>query len=156
MNFKRNVIIFVATWCGCGFIPFASGTFGSLATIPMIMILKDTSIIIKMAVLLLIILMGVIASEKARHIFGDNDPKMVVIDEVAGMLIAGLFLPFKWEYIVPAFIIFRFLDIVKPFPIRNMEDMKGGIGIMADDIVAGAMTYGLMLLFLLIYGHGNL
>ena len=156
MNFKRNVIIFVATWCGCGFIPLAPGTFGSLATIPLIIILKDVSIIIRIVVLLSVILIGIIVAEKAYHILGDNDPKVVVIDEVAGMLVAALFLPFQWKYIVPAFIIFRILDIIKPFPIRDIEDIKGGIGIMADDILAGAITYGLMLLFFVVFGHGNL
>ena len=153
---KKNIIIFIATWWGLGFIPIAPGTIGSLATIPLIALLRDAPILIKAMVLLSTILIGTIVAEKACLIFGENDPKVVVIDEVAGMLVSGLFLPFHWNDIALAFIIFRLLDIVKPFPIRNAEHIKGGMGIMADDIVAGAMTYGLMFLFLIISGHGNL
>lgn len=155
MNFRKNVIILISTWWGSGFIPFAPGTFGSLAAIPIAILLRNASVILKAIVLLLIILVGVIVTKKAHHVFKDNDPKMVVIDEVAGMLVAVLFLPFEWRYIALAFFIFRILDIIKPFPIRNMEGIKGGIGIMLDDIVAGAITYILMLVFLIIFGHGD-
>lgn len=156
MNFKKKFIIFIATWWGLGFIPFAPGTIGSLATIPIIVLLKGSPIFIKVIVLFSIILVGTFVAEKAYYIFGKNDPKVIIIDEVAGMLVSALFLPFEWKYIALSFIIFRFLDIIKPYPIRNVENIKGGIGIMADDITAGAITCGLMFLFFVIFGHGDL
>jgi len=134
----------LVTWFGCGFVPIAPGTFASLATVPVVFLLRNVHFITKLAVLLVIIIIAIIVAEKAQAIFNDNDPKEVVIDEVSGMLIAALFIPFTWKPIGIAFVLFRIFDIAKPFPIRKLEKIKGGIGIVLDDIVAGAMVCILM------------
>ena len=140
MNIKKFSIILLVTWFGCGFVPIAPGTFASLATVPVVFLLRNVHFITKLAVLLVIIIIAIIVAEKAQAIFNDNDPKEVVIDEVSGMLMAALFIPFTWESIGIAFILFRIFDIAKPFPIRKLEKIKGGIGVVLDDIMAGAMV----------------
>jgi len=75
---------------------------------------------------------------------GDNDPGFVVIDEVAGQMIALIAVPLDWKYLLAGFILFRSFDIVKPFPLRRLERLPGGTGIMLDDVGAG--LYALVLL----------
>ena len=88
---------------------------------------------------ILITLAGVWSSSVVEAVWG-KDPSKVVIDEVAGMAIGLLFLPVNVKYLLCAFILFRFFDIVKPFYIRKMEDLPSGWGIMADDVLAGVYT----------------
>ena len=85
-------------------------------------------------------LVGTWAASRVESLHGTKDPHKVVIDEVAGQLIALIAIPLQaetWWTIVLAFLLFRFFDIVKPYPARNFENLHGGLGIMADDVVAG-------------------
>jgi phosphatidylglycerophosphatase A len=86
-----------------------------------------------------VIALGIWSSNKVEPIWG-KDHNRVVIDEVAGMFISLLFVPVTMSYILTAFILFRFFDIVKPLFIRRLESLPGGWGVMADDILAGAYT----------------
>lgn len=151
MNIKRLGIVLLATWFGCGFVPIAPGTFGSLATVPLIFLLRDAHFIIKLAVLIIMVIIATVVTKMTQGIFDGDDPKEIVIDEVSGMLMAALFIPFTWRSIGIAFVLFRIFDIAKPFPIRKIERIKGGIGIVMDDIVAGAMTYVLMKFFIPVF-----
>ena len=72
-----------------------------------------------------------------EHIYQTKDPSFVVIDEISGYLITMIFLPFQVKYVLIAFFVFRIMDIIKPFPARRLELLKGGIGVMIDDIIAG-------------------
>ena len=105
---------------------------------------------------MIIIFIGTIVSEYAQDIFKEDDPKKVVIDEVAGMLASCLFFPFRWRYILIAFFFFRLLDIFKPFPIKKLEKIKGGIGIMMDDIISGIISYLLVLIFIILFWEQDL
>jgi len=156
VNISRFFIISIATWFGCGFMPFAPGTFASIATVPLLFLLKDVSLSGRIAILLFFIILGTLVSHYAQHIFRGEDPSEIVIDEVVGMLFSCLFVPFNWKYILILFILFRLLDITKPFPIGQAEKLKGGLGIMLDDIIAGAISYALMLIFFIIFWHGDL
>lgn len=87
------------------------------------------------------IIMGVISSTHAERLFNKKDPSYVVIDEFAGYIVSLLFLPLSWGYIIAAFFLFRIFDIIKPPPLRKLEySLKGGFGIMADDIGAAVYT----------------
>jgi phosphatidylglycerophosphatase A len=86
---------------------------------------------------------GVWATHRIRAI-GDNDPRRAIIDEYAGMWVTCLFVKQTIPWVVAAFIVFRVLDILKPWPIRRLERLPGGLGIMADDLVAGAIGAGLL------------
>jgi phosphatidylglycerophosphatase A len=96
-------------------------------------------VLLSAAITLLITIVGVWSSSMVEPVWG-KDPSKVVIDEVSGMAIGLLFLPVNVKYVLCAFILFRFFDIVKPLFVRKMEQLPAGWGIMADDILAGIYT----------------
>ena len=118
-----------------GYIKTASGTWGSFAGLIIYLIpgFENPSLMILM--ISLFILIGVPIATKFESIYG-NDPKECTIDEIVGMWITLLFLPKKIWWIILAFIIWRVLDIVKPFPARRFDRLHGGAGIMLDDVVS--------------------
>jgi len=123
-----------------GYLPFAPGTFGTLAAGIFIIFLKP-SWQLHIVLTIFFITIGIVSSGEAEKLFKQKDPKNIVIDEFAGYMISLLFLPMKWEYIISGFILFRFFDIIKLPPLKRLEySLKGGLGIMADDIVAGIYT----------------
>lgn len=84
-----------------------------------------------------VFVLGVAASSRAEIIFGRKDPSQVTIDEFVGMLIAFLGITITWRSAVAVFLLYRIFDIIKPAPARQCERLKGGLGIMTDDLVAG-------------------
>lgn len=143
----------VATSLGAGYSPFAPGTMGALAAIvvwfPLSLCLDYGSLQIATAALIAVFtVLGVWSSTVSERYWGE-DPSRVVIDETVGEWIALLAVPVSghWGYIVAAFVLFRFFDIVKPLGVRSMEKLKGGYGIMADDILSGVYAAIVMLLF---------
>ncbi len=131
---------YIATLGFIGYIPFAPGTFGSLIACVLFILIKP-SVVIHVIILLFIIPIGIISSHYAEILLNDTDSGHIVIDEFCGYFLAVLFLPFSALYVLSAFFLFRFFDILKPFPIRTVEHVfSGGVGIMADDIVAALYT----------------
>jgi len=129
---------YVATMGFIGYLPFAPGTFGSSAALILFIVLKPSPLA-HIIFLGIIIPLGVISSHYAEKTFETKDSRHIVIDEFCGYFLSVVFLPFT--YVIPAFFLFRFFDILKPFPIRKMESaLSGGIGVMADDIVAALYT----------------
>ncbi|MDX6574441.1 MAG: phosphatidylglycerophosphatase [Blastocatellia bacterium] len=149
--------------CGVGYFPIAPGTMGSLVGVGLYLSLWAASGAVletnpfatkltllhlstpQMALMLVVIFMvtmaGIWAATRAERLFRKEDPSEVVIDEVAGQMIALLSGPFwlhTWWSIFTAFLLFRAFDIWKPYPIRKLEDLETGLGIMADDLAAGA------------------
>ena len=131
-----------------GYISFASGTFGSLFGLGIYFLISQNSSIYLMVTLLFIAL-GFLATARAEKIFGQKDPKEIVIDEAAGMLVALLFIAPKIIYLTAGFLLFRFFDIVKPFPLKKLEKLSGASGIMFDDL--GAAVYANLILQCLIF-----
>ncbi len=123
-----------------GYIHFASGTWGSLAALVIYLIpgFENPSLMIFM--ISFFILVGVPIADKFELIYG-KDPKECTIDEVIGMWITLLLLPKKIWWIILAFIIWRAMDIIKPFPARKLEDIKGGWGVILDDVMAGIYSF---------------
>jgi phosphatidylglycerophosphatase A len=159
---KVYLALAIAT-CGVGYLPLAPGTWGSLVGIGVYALVRgaamkflfdtgvsrnfnllhvyDGVVAIELAAVVLITLVGIWAASLTEKLSGRKDPSKVVIDEVAGQFIALIPIPFApgtalWSAIL-AFILFRFFDIVKPYPARKLESLESGLGIMADDIVAG-------------------
>lgn len=130
---------YIATLGFIGYIPFAPGTFGSVVACILFVLIKP-SVSFHVITVLLLIPIGIISSHHAEILLNDKDSRHIVIDEFCGYFIAVLFLPFNAFYIIGAFLLFRFFDILKPFPIRAAEHFRGGMGIMADDIVAAFFT----------------
>lgn len=131
--FGHSVPVFIATVFGLGFYSSMPGTLGSAAAclVSAVTPVHPTAILIVTAV-------GVWASDVAERELGVTDPGPVIIDEVVGMWLSVLFLPMK--FLIPGFILFRIVDILKPFPVSVMEKLPGGWGIMADDIMGGVIV----------------
>jgi phosphatidylglycerophosphatase A len=131
---------YIATLGFIGYLPFAPGTFGSLAAFILFMILKPSPLI-HVAILLIIIPVGTISSHYAEILLNVKDSRHIVIDEFCGYFLSVLLVPFNIYYALTAFFLFRFFDILKPFPVRKMGLLfRGGKGIMADDLAAALYT----------------
>lgn len=131
---------------GVGYIPFASGTFGSLLAFPILILLNKLGQYdyYLLTTIILGTFYGIWSSEIGEIKLATKDPHPVVIDEVCGMMISMLFLPFTLKYAIVCFVIFRVLDIFKPWPCWRLQDLSGGWGIMLDDVVAGIYTCALV------------
>lgn len=131
----------IATFFGIGKLPWAPGTFASLAAVPLFYpLINDPPL--HAAVLVVVYFAGVYAAGQAEKDMKEKDPSCVVIDEVLGMGVAMLWVPVivgipQWPFVVMAVILFRIFDIWKPYPIRRLEKFPGGWGIMTDDLLAG-------------------
>ncbi len=136
--------MFLGTAFGIGLIPGAPGTYASFATTAVLYLIQRHGLTIPpgiyISVLCLISIAGVLVSAEVSRIRGVEDPSIVVIDEVAGQLLTFLFLPVHmWNAIIGT-LLFRVFDIWKPFPVRQLESLKRGVGIMADDLMAGVYS----------------
>ena len=144
----------VATFFGAGRINPAPGTWGSLATV---LLWAATSSRIPppnrpwatLAAAIVATLIGIPAATLAARAYGSQDPQFVVIDEVAGQLVTLIAIPLAWKTFLASFILFRVFDIWKPFPIRRLERLPEGTGIVVDDLGAG--VYALAVMHLLLY-----
>ena len=123
-----------------GYIPFASGTFGSLAAVIIYLIPGFENPTILLLLISIFTVVGVNLGSKFEKIYG-KDPKECTIDEFVGTWISLLFLPKNLVYVLGAFLIWRIFDIIKPFPANYVEKIKGGWGIMLDDIIAGFYSF---------------
>lgn len=159
---KDYLALAIAT-CGVGYLPLAPGTWGSLVGIGVYVLVRSALmkvlfdegphykfdllqvyygvIAFELVVVLAIALIGIWAASRTEKLSGRKDPGKVVIDEVVGQFIALIPVPFvlgnAWWTAILAFFLFRFFDIVKPYPARRLESLESGLGIMADDVVAG-------------------
>lgn len=153
-----HLALAIAT-CGVGYLPFAPGTWGSLVAVGFYLLLRvaiyggffnsnDTLesqgifVLWELVTIAVVSMLGIWAASRTERVLQIKDPGKVVIDEVAGQLIALMAVPlvvdqlwFVW--VILAFLLFRLFDIVKPYPARRLESLNGGWGIMADDLVAG-------------------
>jgi len=152
--------------CGVGYFPIAPGTMGSLVGVAIYVLLWRSALEVDLAYLdgtsfsraytfwgpnfllmwtlpLFIVglsLVGIWAASRAERLMGKKDPSQVVIDEVAGQLVTFMFVPAYFLHplmLLIGFVLFRAFDIIKPYPIRRVEGLHGGLGIVGDDIVAG-------------------
>lgn len=137
----KTILKLIATWFFVGKIPKAPGTWATMATLPLAWVLNAAGPILYMAFIFFILLVGVIAADYYEKATTIADNSEIVIDEVVGFLITMLWLPATWQAYGLGFILFRFLDILKPFPIGYLDKrVKGGIGIIVDDLVAGIIA----------------
>jgi len=135
----------LATCFKIGHLPIAPGTWGSLvAIIGWWLWLQYLDPLVFIVLIIAIFAIGVFTTNTIIAHTGEKDPSRVIIDEVAGQWLGLLILPNGMLYIVGAFVLFRFLDIFKPWPIRQMEQFPKGWGVMLDDTLAGLLTLGLI------------
>jgi len=137
----RISLLFASGFC-IGMIPGAPGTYASLAAALVYYRIYRISLRIlpelHLSAICLITLAGVYAAARVSRNLGREDPGVVVIDEIAGQLVAFLFLPVNAVNLIAGVCLFRLFDIWKPFPIRRLESLPNGVGIMSDDLLAGA------------------
>jgi phosphatidylglycerophosphatase A len=133
---KNRLYTMIASVFYIGYLPVAPGTLGSLAALALYYFIYSNTIIMS-AVISIAIVLGFMTAGKVEKMFGEKDPGEIIIDEFAGMLISLYRIPPTMGYVVTGFLLFRFFDIVKPRPIRNLEKLKGSLGIMSDDLIAG-------------------
>jgi phosphatidylglycerophosphatase A len=124
-----------ATCLGVGYVPFAPGTFGSLAGVVLWYLLPNSPSLHVVAIAIVFIIGSWSSSVAERH-FQSTDPAPVVLDEVMGMWITLLMNPVGWLGMTIAFVLFRVFDVIKPYPANKLEHLPGGIGVMADDGMA--------------------
>ena len=153
-----DYISLAVTTVGVGYLPLAPGTWGSLVGLGFYAVLASTftafrytasprspeAIVAAVHAAILVgflffILLGIWASTRSMELLGNSDPPQAVIDEVLGQLVVFLFIPFtsSWLLLGLGFLLFRLFDIWKPYPIDHLEVLPGGIGICADDMLAG-------------------
>jgi phosphatidylglycerophosphatase A len=141
----------LATFFGIGLFPVAPGTLASVvAALVFKFALHGLAWPLYLLLLALLFLAGTAASAVHAAALGRPDPGRIVVDEVCGQLLALAFLPAAWVHVAVSFVLFRLFDIIKPWPIRRLEKLPGGWGIMADDIGAGLAAAALSRLFLLL------
>ena len=141
MNLSEKTVTFLATGGYAGLIPVAPGTFGSAVGLLVAWALSPLGLIASLPVVACLILCSIWIAGRAEKIMGRKDPGCIVIDEIAGIAVTFVGLPFSWMSVVAGFLIFRCLDIAKPFPIRYVEKtLPGGSGVVMDDVVAGVMS----------------
>ena len=141
----------IALFFGAGCAPRAPGTVGTLAAIPLYLLISGFSLPAYLAMVILVTLVGTWASDRLSRELGQHDHSGIVIDEVAGFLITMAFAAITSFTLVAGFLLFRFFDIVKPWPIRALDErVGGGFGIMLDDIIAGVFA-GVCLWFVELY-----
>jgi phosphatidylglycerophosphatase A len=137
----RSLAWAIATWFGCGLAPIAPGTVGTLGAIPVYWLSVRAGPTVVAGVAVLVTLVGVWAAFAVSRELDIKDPSLVVVDEVAGMLVTMFpASSFSWPTVATGFVLFRLLDIAKPWPIRALEKLPGGWGIVLDDIAAGALA----------------
>lgn len=138
-----------ATFFGLGFFPVAPGTLTSLAVLLFYKyLLYGLTLPYLLLIFFLLLALGVPAASAYSSELKKSDPGRVVIDEAAGQFLVLAFVSPDWTFIVIGFLLFRFFDIVKPFPIRQLEALPAGWGIMADDVAAALMAKALLHLYI--------
>ncbi|MDO6558406.1 phosphatidylglycerophosphatase A family protein [Paraglaciecola chathamensis] len=146
-----NPIHFLALGFGSGLAPKAPGTFGTIAAIPLVCLLAySTTLTGYVLVTLLASLIGIWLCGETAHDMMVHDDSSIVWDEIAGLLITMIAVPLNWQTLLLGFVLFRILDILKPWPISYLDArVHGGFGIMIDDILAG--VFALILMHITLY-----
>jgi phosphatidylglycerophosphatase A len=140
-----RLAVFLASFGYVGYFPVVPGTAGSAAGLALFALLHWTGVpLLDLAVAVVLCAVGVWSGTIAERHYARDDPGQVVMDEVVGMLVTLLFLPFSWRLAVAGFLVFRVLDVIKPYPASRFDNLAGGLGIMGDD-VASAIYANLLL-----------
>ena len=141
----KGLAVFLASFGYVGYFPIAPGTAGSLAALALFALIRWIGVpAIELGAIVAVFAIGVWAAHATEIALGRKDPGIVVIDEVLGMLITLAVLPVSIWGVALGFLFFRALDVIKPFPAAQLEHIHGGMGIMADDAMAGLYSHILL------------
>ncbi|EKD42299.1 MAG: hypothetical protein ACD_73C00218G0002 [uncultured bacterium] len=150
--FKEKLVKILASAFGCGYVPLAPGTVGSIPGILVLWLLADKSRALYWVVCILVAVLAIVVANEAEKFYGRKDAQVIVIDEVAGQILTFFLVPqFNLTLALIGFVAFRFFDVVKIFPANWVQDnMPGGYGVTGDDLVAGLQA-GLLLYLIQLY-----
>jgi phosphatidylglycerophosphatase A len=137
----------ISLWFGCGLVPRAPGTAGTVGAIPLYLVVRPLGWWWTAALTIVVTSVAIAASSRVARLHGSKDPQFVCVDEVAGVLVTWLGAPFGWKATLAGFVLFRIFDSWKPFPARRAEALPLGYGIVLDDVFAGC--WGAAVLFAL-------
>jgi phosphatidylglycerophosphatase A len=147
--------LFIATCGYVGYAPIAPGTFGSAAGLVVFYAVRSLeSPVVELAAIVVVFVLGIWSATIAERHFNGTDPGPVVIDEVLGMLVTLALLPVTFAGAVVGFLLFRVLDVIKPWPSAGFERLPGGLGVMADDGMAAVYAHLIMRALLLLAPAG--
>jgi phosphatidylglycerophosphatase A len=150
---KNDIVVFLATGCFTGFLPLVPGTWGTFAAIPIVLVVHRVNPVLQGIIALVFVTFAAWVAGKAEILLEELDPRPIVIDEMAGFLISLLWLPLNPLTLCLGFGLFRLFDIVKPPPISSVEKrMRGGWGVVIDDVLAGVFTNAVLRLLLIVAG----
>ena len=136
----NNIILFIAQGAYSGRFPKAPGTAGTLVGVLLYLVIQNVRLAWYAVAVLVVTGIGTWAAGAADRVLGTKDSPSIVIDEIAGFLVSMFLIPGTWEFVAAAFLIFRFFDILKPWPLHGLQKVSGGAGVMIDDIGAGIYT----------------
>jgi phosphatidylglycerophosphatase A len=136
----------LSVWFGCGHVPIAPGTAGTIGAIPLYLLLRPHGPVAVAIAAAVVTVVGIWASGRVERRLGIEDPQIVCIDEVAGVLVTWIVAPQTTRALVVGFIAFRLFDQLKPWPARTAERLPGGPGIMLDDVAAGVWGAAVLIL----------
>jgi phosphatidylglycerophosphatase A len=150
---RNDLIVFLATGCFTGFLPLLPGTWGTFASIPVVIIAHKGGTTSQLIVAVCFVVLAVWIAGKAEVLLGTRDAGPIVIDEMAGFMICFLWLPLSLLTVCVGFVLFRLFDIVKPPPIDSLEKrLHSGWGVVMDDVFAGFYTNIRLRIFLTLAG----
>jgi phosphatidylglycerophosphatase A len=141
----------LSTFFYIGYLPLVPGTFASIAGLLIFFLIKN-NLFLYTSITLLFISLGLLVCGRAERIFSKKDAKYIVIDEISGMLLSLIFIPYyNIKIVLVGFVLFRILDVLKPYPASKIQNLTGSLGVMGDDIIAALYTN--IILQLLFKGH---
>ncbi len=144
-RWRYRLAYWLALWFGCGKSPIAPGTVGTLGALPLYFLLAPFGPFAVFGLGAVLTLVGIWASGEVARIQRAEDPQIIVIDEVAGVMLTLSMAPVDWKGLVVGVVLFRLFDQVKPWPARKMESLPGGYGIVLDDVAAAIWAGGLLI-----------
>ncbi len=151
INFRellKRPVCFLGLGFGSGLAPFAPGTFGTIAAIPVYLLMQHLQLTIYLLITAIFFVLGIYICQKSADWLGKDDPSAVVWDEIVGYLVTMIAAPAGWQWLIIGFVLFRFFDILKPWPISWFDkNLHGGMGIMVDDVIAGVFAFGIIQLY---------
>lgn len=152
-SLSKAVIIFISQGAYSGRFPIAPGTAGTAVGVLLYLWMKGLSPALYLAACLVLFVIGTWAAGHAETLLGRKDHSSIVIDEVVGYLLSMFMLPPAWGFVLAGFLLFRIFDIIKPYPLRRIQDLHGGLGVMLDDVGAGIYT-NVVLQVVFLFGRG--